>query len=137
MIVVKNNRSLNVSKSKKCKMIKGGIATLAAVLLVGATKYLSTDGTINQDVTTLAEQLMKDVHPIDTTIFGSVEVGVVYLDDEGKRFLARSDYQILECNGMGYTHIGYVFKNEKGMELFYTKEEIDTIKAEEIEIYKR
>lgn len=136
MTIVRNNRNLKASKSKKCKIIKSGIATLAVVLLIGVTKHVSIDDSMNQDVTTLAEQLMKGVNPIDTTIFDNVEVAAVYLDNEGNRIFARSDYQILECNGMGYTHIGYVFETEKGVELFYTKEEVDTIKAEEIEIFK-
>lgn len=113
-------------------MIKCSMASLAVILSIVVANNLSLDNSMNQNDSTLAEQLMEGVNPIGTTIFGSIEKAAVYIDNNGNRIFATSDYQILECNGMNYVLVGYVFENENGVELFYTKEDVQAIQSEEI-----
>lgn len=136
MKIIKKNKNRNINKSKKCKIIKCGMASLAVILSIVVVKNVSLNDSQSQNAT-LAEQLMEGVYPIGTTIFGSTEKAAVYLDNNGNRISATSDYQILECNGMNYVLVGYVFENENGVALFYTKEDVKVIQQEENKGIKR
>ena len=97
-----------------------------------------------ENYVTLAEQLMGEVPPIgaileiepNSLLFGYEDLekplkpnlpldlprmngAVVYLDSDGNKYVATSDYQIIEANGFGYTYIGCLTLNE------YSKKETD------------
>lgn len=92
----------------------------------------------NEDYVPIGEQLMRDVYPIGTKLetkegtpiynledldkplkstysneyLNQSNGAAVYLDENGNKVIADTDYKIIECNGMGYQHFGYLLLNE-------------------------
>lgn len=118
------------------------------------SEYIRED-LFHEDYVSIGEQLMMGIYPIGEKLevsgcasiysledlnksfkpmYSSSNIeqsngGVVYLDEKGNKVVADTDYKIIECNGMGYQHFGYLLLNENSQnkwdyEGVYKKEDV-------------